>query len=151
MNETQIAAAEAARDQCSHKTPAVILDAFLPEQIKVGNIALNPVTMSTIMVLEKLQSPFLGGGAEMKYQHIAEALCVFSQPIATVREALRNGTFQALVDSLADQLDMAVLAKAVPAIAEHIGKAFETSIPYGEGKTGPLAGHPSQTADSGGF
>lgn len=149
FSRKQVAAANAARDKSAHRTPSIILDAFLPERVQAGDIPLNPVTMSVIMVLEKINSPFLGGN-EIKYQHIAEALVVFTQPIANVRAALGNGTLPDLVNELADRLDMSVLAQAVPAIAAHIAKAFETAIPYGEGKSGPLAGHPSPTVASGG-
>ena len=150
MNAKQIKAARVALDKSSHSTPKVVLDAFLPTTEKAGGIKLNPVTMSVIMVLERIESPFLGGSSEVTYRHIAEALFVLTQPIADTREVLSNDTFTAAVDSLADQIEMTVLLDAVPAISRHIGKAFETAIPYGHGKEGPLAGHPSQTADSGG-
>ena len=150
MKKQQIESANAARDKGSHRTPAVVLDAFLPERVMAGDIPLHPVTMSVIMALEKIESPFLGGKTEIKYRHIAEALFVLTQPIGEVRRAIEEGTFAAGVNELADHLDMTVLSQAVPAISAHIAKSFETAIPYGDGKAGPLAGHPSQTADSGG-
>lgn len=150
FSSKQVKAANAARDKGTHRTPKVILDAFLPERVKAGNIPLNKINMSVIMCLEKIESPFLSDAVQAKYRHVAEALYVLTQPIAQVRESLEAGTFNAGVNALADELDMNVLLQAVPAIRAHIDKAFATAIPYGDGKSGPLEGHPSQTEGSGG-
>ena len=45
------------------KNPKLVVDAFVPDALKIGNIVLRPITMGTILVLEKLDCPLTDDNA----------------------------------------------------------------------------------------
>ena len=133
FSDKQIRAGAAARDRASKSTPKAVVDAFLPDQILAGNLPLNPVTMSTIIALQKINSPLLKteNASALDIASIAEALFIMTQPIVKVRGLIVSGGFRTAVDRMADEIPVALLPPIGELLNKHLPDAFSTAIPYG--------------------
>ncbi len=92
----EIAALEAARKRSESTNPAPVLDAFFPATIKVGDLALRPLTLGDFMLLEKLESPLLeeaeaDSDEEPTTTDFALGVFVLALPPGHARGILTNG------------------------------------------------------------
>ena len=145
FSDKQIRAGAAARDRASKSTPKAVVDAFLPDQVLAGNLPLNPVTMSTIIALQKINSPLLKteDASGLEIASIAEALYIMTQPIAMVRRLITTGGFPKAVEEMADCIPAALLAPIGELLNKHLTDAFSTAIPYGpKDRTDPSSPFP---------
>ena len=140
----QIAAANRARDNGGSNTPKAVLGAFAPEMITAAGIALQPVTMATILMLQRIDSGLLKKDSNFEVEDILRALVIFTHPI----DATRALVARKRADGSMPEFDDAVFdaAKSIPAasmlaIGEALNKAlttaFATMVPHGVGKDSP--------------
>ena len=79
-----------AHSAVSDRTPSVVLKAFLPEAMRLGELVLQPLTIKTWMILEKIESPFLRTKPDsvIGIGDILPTLFVLTQSIAEVERVL---------------------------------------------------------------
>jgi hypothetical protein len=137
----QIAAAVGARDTAGPGTPLAILEAFFPDAARIGEITLQPVTLSVLMALQKIKSPLLIASADFAMEDIARATCILTAPIAEVRRLLgeraADGSFprfDAVVALLADRIAAAEIKPLGVLLNRHLEDAFKNLLPHGVDK-----------------
>ncbi len=145
----QVTAAVKARDYANSGTPKIVLNAFMPDQLTAANLPLQPVTMSVLVALEKVNSPLIKSDALPSIATVAEALYILVSPIDAVRNAIQTGALQKNVDALADTIPALYIPRLGKILNEYIADAFSTAIPHGDPGS-PLAAARPQTPGSAG-
>jgi hypothetical protein len=150
--------ASAVRDSGGSKTPKAVLNAFAPDKIIAGDMELQPVTMSVMLQLQKLESGLLKTDADFSIRDIANALFVLTTPIKVVRDLLSHRApdgsfpkFAAAVDLMADEVPVKFLPQIGKTINRALTEAFSTLVPHGVEKgTNPDSPFPeARTPDPG--
>jgi hypothetical protein len=146
----QVSAAVAARDKSTESTPRAVVNAFVPDQVMAGTLVLQPVTMSTILLLQKISSTVLKSddADTFNLRDIASALFILTQPAPHVRMLIQSAELDSAVDALMDTVPAAVLPQLGALINAHIETAFSTAVPMGPkgGADSPLEVRPLETA-----
>ena len=96
----------AARDKATRNTPGVVRDALLGQPIVVGNVTLPVIMLGHVLLLEKIDSPFVKPGQrEPSNAQVTEALFVLNTSATEVLRLLRLGraSFEDAVLSFAAQ------------------------------------------------
>ena len=141
FSPAQIAAAVGARDTAGPGTPLAVLEAFFPDSARIGQIALQPVTLSVLMALQKIRSPLLVAHQDFAMVDIARAACVLTAPIAEIRRLLgvRSADggfpeFEAVVELLADRIAASEIKPLGELLNRHLEQAFKNLLPHGVDK-----------------
>lgn len=127
----QVVAAATARDKATVNTPAVVLEAFIPDPIQVGSIELRPFTLATFMFLEKIGSPLVKPtGTDPDTADIAAAVYALTHGVGQCRAQLRQGreSFDEAVWVFAENIPASDLAALGAKIKQHLEAAFATVI-----------------------
>ncbi len=127
-------------------TPKVVLNGFFPKAIKVGDLNLFPLSAARVMILQKLNSPYLKMQPDGKYADVtdidvARAAFVFAMPLKEIRTAMGRGDlqFDDAVWGFMDRVPVSDLPTLGKKIQEAISQGLSTIL-SGEGGRGPLAG-----------
>ena len=113
--------------EVADKTPSTVVEAFLPDPVELGGIELPPITLRTWLYLEKIESPFVrGGAAKTTLEDLLRALYVISQPPGEVGAAIRAGgeRLTQAVDTFAERLSLAHLPHLAAKLAGHLSAEF---------------------------
>jgi hypothetical protein len=107
-------------------TLQAVLNPLSPEHAATGDLPLQPVTMSTILCLQKIRSGVIQSDDSKTFsmRDIANALFVLTQPIQHVRSLIACSEFEAAVDVFCDSIPASLLPKLGGAINTHIAAAF---------------------------
>ncbi len=146
FSKAQVEAAAAHREKSTSSTPALVLNAFCPDEVRVGKLPLQPCTGAVIMQLQKIGSSLLKTekSEEFNVEDIFAALFVMSQPIAHVRaltaiaeiDPLTGKIFRPRFDDAVFELAATIDAALLPQIGEilnaHLVAAFGTAVPHGQ-------------------
>ncbi len=157
----QIAAGNAAREKASNGTPAAVLAAFSPQAVIAGDYQLPPLTMSTLIELQKLRNPMIATSAEqaaaVSLLDIARALFVLVTPVAEARRMIAQPgreEFDEAVNAMTDGIPPRLVPELAGIVERHIASAFDTVVPHGKGGGGdadsPFAPRPTPETASGG-
>ena len=86
------------------RTPQEVLDAFLPQNKKVGNYTLEEVTYGHVLVLEHLNHPLVKNKNDgWTVSDLGVALFVLTRPSDVLHKAIKNDSFEdKLYEFLAD-------------------------------------------------
>lgn len=141
FSAAQIAAAAKARDTAGPGTPLAVLEAFFPDTARIGQITLQPVTLSVLMALQKIGSSLLRAGADFSMGDIARATLILTAPIAEIRRLLgeraADGTFpvfEATAELLADRIHASEIKPLGELLNRHLEDAFKNLLPHGVDK-----------------
>lgn len=141
-------------------TPALVREAFSPlEPLRVADLPLHPLSLSTYMLLEQLESPFIESDflktiqedpEAITFADIAVATYVLTRHTAASRAVLSRGraVFDEAVAEFANQIggpDLVLLAQKLGA---HIGGAFVTVLQSAEKKTAATPTPPMESSPS---
>jgi hypothetical protein len=126
----QLAAAQTTLNAAASRTPSRVLDAFFPEIIVAAGLTLQPFTLGSYMLLEKVGSPLISGG-DVRAADVATAAVLLSLPAARARSlAADRAALDAAAFDFADRLAPTDLATLGERIAQHLNAAFAT-VPGG--------------------
>ncbi|MFZ4394155.1 MAG: hypothetical protein ACOYOU_00855 [Kiritimatiellia bacterium] len=135
------------------KTPKVVREALLSGSVHtVGGIQLREVTLSTLLILEEINSPLVDEQAKtrkdpMKNMDLMRAIYVFSKHPREAFATFRLG--QAAFDAAAIELGASISVPDTKAIgekmAELIARATSTIVSAEKKTTTPLTTPPTQT------
>lgn len=157
----QIAAASAVRDSGGSQTPKAVLHAFAPDVLSAAGMEFQPITMSTILLLQKVDNSLLKKDAGFSVEDILNALYIVSHDIRAVRALLAqrgpSGGRQAFEDAVFE-MAIAIPARAIGVIGEALNQAltdaFATLVPHGINKgsnpDSPFPAAPTPGPDSAG-
>lgn len=128
MNESQIAAAAAARDQALN-TPDEVRRAFLRDRYEVAGVTLQPLTMGILYLLQEIDHPFVRKPAigadgkpvphEVTTKDAMRAIYIFHAPSAA-RDAIEADVLDAEAFALANTIS----PFDMEAIAAELGQIF---------------------------
>jgi hypothetical protein len=136
-------------------TPKQALDALIPEVVTAGSLALQPVSLAHLTLLQKLESPFATatGDRKIDLEAICQAAHVFAMPGHAVATMLANGFNRAEFDREVTMLSGRIALCEVPmiatAIARHVKEVFRSAVPTA-GDASPLPGSPAAVPDAAG-
>jgi hypothetical protein len=140
----QIEAALEARDHANSGVPTPVLDAFFPVPVTVADLTLQPLTLATYMLLEKINSPLISG-TDIKVEDVLRGVLLLSLPLSAARKLVFDGaSFDAAVWGLGEQVPARELKSVGEKIAAHIAASFAAIIPDLGGSG--LGEHPSPAA-----
>jgi hypothetical protein len=140
-------------------TPTLVRDAFMPvEPLRVADLVLHPLTLSTYMLLEQLESPFIESDflktieenpEAITFADIATATYVLTRHTKASRAVLQRGraAFDEAVADFANEITAPDLLPLSQKLGLHIGGAFATVIASAEKKT-PAAEQPTPSSSS---
>jgi len=123
--------------------PQAVVDAIYPDPILIGNIELRPLTMGTLIFLQKINHPILkvldkpdqANQIEITLGDVMNLVFAMSHLPSECNRLRCQGTFDAAVLDFADTIEPAEIRTMGEKIQAHFRKQFETSIPYGQKKT----------------
>lgn len=91
----QIAALTAANEGNKSRTPQVLVDAFFPKAIKVGDLKLRALSLAEFILLEKIESPLLEidqvDESEVSLENFAAAVFILAMPFDVVEPLICEG------------------------------------------------------------
>jgi hypothetical protein len=121
------------------KNPRIVVDAFLPDTLAVGDIILRPISAGTALILEKIKSPIVDDkviaaarknkgkfGAELSNEDVARIIFILTHP-GKESLALWNRGPDVFEEAVYDYLDRIPVAD-VPALGLMINKHFEQAF-----------------------
>jgi len=117
-----------------------VVKAFLPNLQTGCGLELRPFTLSTILLLEKIEHPLVDDAIkrDMTNHEIASLVFVLTHPAVESNALLSHGpdAFDAAVMEAADRIPLAELRSLGMKIRAHFGAALETAAaPGAEKKT----------------
>ena len=125
------------------KNPSVVVDAFLPDTLSVGDIVLRPITAGTILILEKIKSPIVDDkviaaarknkgkfGAQLSNEDVARIIFILTHPGKESLALWNRGqdVFEQAVYAYMDRIPVADIPALGLMINKHFEKAFSTII-----------------------
>jgi hypothetical protein len=125
------------------KNPKLVVEAFLPDLLAIGEIKLRPITMGTTLVLEKIDCPLVDEEniaaakknkgkftTPLSNDDIARLVYVLTHPAKSSRILLESGrqSFDAEVYDYVDRIPIANMVKLGGLITEHFTRSFSTII-----------------------
>ena len=127
-------------------TARAVLDAFMPAEVRIAGVVLQPLMIAHFMALEKIGSPLVSNKPTTTHDVVA-GLLLLSRP---AREAKRTASqpeqaFSDLVDELAARIPAIDLLGAGEKLQAHVDGAFATApLPSNAegGEGGPLPSSP---------
>lgn len=132
-------------------TPRKVLDAFAPPVMRIGTVALRPMSMGHFLALERISSPVLADIREASTEDAARALFLLTLP---GDEAMTLAGDRAALDArlgpFASALPVAEIVPMAWKLAQHLKAAFETVVPGKEQDTGPFRGSQPKAPGSAG-
>jgi hypothetical protein len=113
--------------------PQQVLDAVFPAEVRIGALALQPVSLLHYMALERIKSPLLQLGSTVQVRDVAAAVLVLSVPAKTLQSLFAGGDegFHRRVDEFAMRVPAADILAAPSRLLSHLNAAFATAIPAG--------------------
>lgn len=134
------------------RTPKAVIDAFMPEGRKVGDIPLNPMDMGHFLALERIESRVLDDLPHATAEDAARAVLLLTMPgdeaMALVGE---QEAFEARLREFARRVDAAEVQVLAQRLGETLQAAFATVVPGKEAsEESPLTGSPPSRSGSGG-
>jgi hypothetical protein len=126
------------------KTPRAVEDALLADGETVGEIRLRELTLATMLLLRKIESPLF---CQKPYdqEEWARTLYCMTRPAAEIRAALAAGTLAEAALVWADEFGPETYDQLVAAAGRVLDRAFAFSVPAsvpaeGGGAEAPPAG-----------
>ena len=115
--------------------PKRVVKAFLPEPITVGTLKLQPFTVGTVLLLERLDHPLMDdkAKADMTNDEVMTLVYVLTRPVAESNALYQKSPddFAAAVLDFAAQIPLAELRPLGEAIRRHFADAVATVMPLG--------------------
>lgn len=113
------------------QNPAIAREALAPSPRVVGALTLQPVTLGTVLVLEKIGSPLLTAkpGDAVSALELFRTVYVLTHPVDEVLALHARGAaaFDTTVIQWASQVTIADLEPLTRAVIEHLAAAFAPS------------------------
>ena len=158
VSPAEAAAAKRAGEKAQVRTPREVLDAFAPLPLQIGKLQLQPLTLASLMVLERIESPLADEnfGPETEVT-VADTLNVLFIQTRTPAESMRligggRAEFDAAVLELASGIDLRELPRLTLVLRETFTRAFAALVGGGGQKKteGASSTPPPATASAGG-
>lgn len=133
-------------EQSAGKTPAEILEAFLPKTPTIIGRRLVPLKLGHDLFLSKIGHPLAEGSTAWEPHDIAQALFVFTRPSRDLFAMMEEDTYLDKFHAFLDEIDAADLDSAATELLHHWFARKATSVDL-------ESPHPStqkKTADSAG-
>lgn len=127
----QVRAANEARARAESATPAVVREALLGAEIKVGDVTLPVIMIGHVLLLQQLESPLAtSGGGPVTNAQVCEALFVLNRPAREVRALLRESraAFEDAVLEFAAGIPLRDLPAIGAALAAQLRAAESTIV-----------------------
>ena len=122
--------AKRAKKRSAGGTPKAVLDAFFPETIRVGELALQPMTMAHALCLERLESPVLDRIQESTLEDAAKAVYVLTLPSDQAMAAVADrAAFDARFAEFCARIPIAEVKGVAEKLVQQLQAAFATFIP----------------------
>ncbi len=120
----------AARKKGASTIDTSVLDAFLPKQLAVSGVPLQPITFLHYIALERIESPLVSTGRECTARDVAAGLLLCSLPPDGVQSAMAGGVdaFWGLVDEFAGRMSVGGMMEAPAVLSAHLDRAFSTAM-----------------------
>lgn len=116
--------------------PKRVVKAFLPDDTCVAGLTLQPFTVGTILLLEKLNHPLVRDDLkrEMTNQEVLTLVYVLTHPVPATNALLHQGpsAFDAAVMDFASTIPVGALRPLGLAIRRHFEAALATATSGGE-------------------
>ncbi len=147
FSPAEVAAAARAQKAAKVRTPPEVIDAFAPTLLSVGEVVFQPLTLGSLMVLEKIGSPLadenFGPGSEVTTNDLMGVVLVLTRPPADSLAIIGRGQdeWDRACLALASRFTPADIAALGLKLRETFTRAFATVI-SAEKKT---TGAPSKT------
>jgi len=125
------------------KNPKLVVDAFIPDLLAIGEITLRPITAGTTLVLSKINCPLVDEeaiaeakrnkgkfAAKLSNDDVARLVFVLTHPAKESRILLYGGIekFDAAVYEYLDRVSISDMPKLGGLINEHFERSFSTVI-----------------------
>ena len=125
------------------KNPKIVVDAFLPDLLAIGETTLRPITMGTLLILEKIDSPLVNDAAiaaakrnkgkftvKLSNDDVARVVFVLTHSGKESLVLLSGGrqAFDSAVYEFLDRIPVSDMPKLGGLITEHFSRAFSTVI-----------------------
>ena len=105
--------------------PKAAVAAITSDGERVGNIVLHEMSLGRLALLERINSPFAGGGGldtnKINVSLMLPVVYILSTPTAEVIRALRDGTFEEAVAAFGESIPM----KDMLAVLEAVGRILK--------------------------
>ena len=127
MNDNLARIAEAV-EMSDGKTPAEIIEAFLPKAPTAAGKRLVPLKLGHDLFLTKIAHPLSSGSAEWEPNDIAVALFAFTRPSRELFAMISDDTYEAEFFAFLDEIEIGELEGAATELLHHWFSRKSTAI-----------------------
>jgi hypothetical protein len=146
--KTTLAHLAEAMETAKGRTPAEVLDAFLPEGATVAGLRLVPLTAGHDLFLARIGHPLATGEKKWDGSQVGMALFAFSRPSAELFAMVENDTLDQAYYTFLDTLPIGAIENAAALLIGHWIRARATMVPM-LAPDGPGGGSKKKRASGG--
>lgn len=156
FSPAEVAAASRARKAAKVRTPPEVIDAFAPSLLSVRDVVFQPLTLGSLMVLERIGSPLadenFGPDTEVTTQDLMAVVLVLTRPPADSLAILGRGQdeWDRACLALASRFEPADIAALGLKLRETFTRAFATVISSEKKRMTDSPSIPPATGSAGG-
>ncbi|MFA5058264.1 MAG: hypothetical protein WC485_09140 [Opitutaceae bacterium] len=147
---------QASAEGGAERTPPAVVEGMVPDELRVGQVVLQPVTIGHYLALEKIASPILElgkkPGPKVGLIDLARAAYILSLPAEQAMKAAGSPAFEDGVAEFCGRVPAAVIGELGRKIVAHLNAAFAplAGERAGGNQDGPFRSSQAAAAGSGG-